>query len=87
MKNNMPRLLVLVALGAVVALSSGCATRKAKFGRETTVLGGLVETSTASYEHISPISIDVNTNDFAGSGNPTGNSTKILWGLITLHDY
>jgi hypothetical protein len=82
------KLLFASAAWTALLFASGCATRTtASGGRETTVLGGAVTVSTNSFQPPTPATLDVDTSKLISKGNPTGNKTTILWGLITLHDY
>ncbi len=82
------KLPLVAAVCAALLTASGCATRTtASGGRETTVLGGAVTVSTNSFQPPTPATLDVDTSKVISTGNPSGNKTTILWGLITLHDY
>ncbi len=85
------KLKALLPLGlcfAVVALTAGCATQKTRTGRNTNIGAGLVTVNTGSYEPVSPATLNFNTNEaFGDMSQPSGTEVKILWGLITLHDY
>lgn len=84
----MKQKLLLTTAVASLLFGSGCATRTtASGGRETTLLGGALTVSTASFQPPTPATLDVDTSKLASKGNPTGNKTTLLWGLITLHDY
>lgn len=79
---------VRVALcGTVLFVLAGCATHKTRAGRETTLLGGLAEVKTGSYEPVASTSADVDATKLVGRGNPSGDKISLLWGLITIHDY
>ena len=76
-----------IALAALVCVN-GCATRAtASGGRETSLLGGVVTVSTRSFQPPPPTTLDVDTSKVLSTGNPSGRTTTLLWGLITLHDY
>jgi hypothetical protein len=78
----------LAAALALLAFASGCATRNTSSGgRETTVLGGAVTVSTASFQPTTPTTIDADTSKIVGRNGPSGNKVSLLWGLLTLHDY
>jgi hypothetical protein len=83
------RIALVAAAAALISLVfSGCATRRTSSGgRETSVLGGAVTVSTASFQPTTPATVDVDTSKIVSTGNPSGNKVSLLWGLITLHDY
>lgn len=82
------KLSLAAVVSSVLFLASGCATHTtASGGRETTVLGGAVTVSTNSFQPPTPATLEVDTTKIVGNGNPSGNKTTLLWGLITLHDY
>ena len=77
----------LFAAVTVALILSGCATRTtASGGRETNVLGGVVNVATDSFQPPTPATLNVDTSELAGK-NPSGKRVSLLWGLITLHDY
>ncbi|HVS51754.1 MAG TPA: hypothetical protein VHD62_05310 [Opitutaceae bacterium] len=79
----------IAAAAALASLAfSGCATHvTSSGGRETSVLGGAVTVSTASFQPPTPATVDVDTSKIVSNGNPSGGKVSLLWGLITLHDY
>jgi len=80
--------LQLAALLSVLALVSGCATRKTSSGgKETSVLGGAVTVATDSFQPTNPATIDADTSKIVGKNGPSGKKTTLFWGLLTLHDY
>jgi hypothetical protein len=84
MKSN----LQLAALLALVALTSGCATRtNTSGGKETNILGGAVTVSRDSFQPVNPATLDADTSKIVGKSGPSGKKVTLLWGLVTLHDY
>lgn len=80
--------LQLAALLALIAFTSGCATRTTSSGgKETTVLGGAVTVSKDSFQPTTPATIDADTSKLVGKNGPSGKKVSLFWGLITLHDY
>lgn len=80
--------LQLAAALALLALASGCATRNTSSGgRETTVLGGAVTVSSASFQPTNPATVDADTSKIVGTNGPSGKKVSLFWGLLTLHDY
>ncbi len=78
----------LAALLALIAFTSGCATRTTSSGgKETTVLGGAVTVSKDSFQPVTPATINADTSKIIGKSGPSGKKVSVLWGLITLHDY
>lgn len=78
----------LAAVLALVACTSGCATRNTSSGgRETTLLGGAVTVASDSFQPTTPTTVDTDTSKLIGKNGPSGSKVTILWGLITLHDY
>ncbi len=78
----------LTAVLALVACTSGCATRNTSSGgRETTLLGGAVTVASDSFQPTTPTTVDTDTSKLIGKNGPSGSKVTILWGLITLHDY
>ena len=73
----------LFALAAALVVLSGCATQKTKTGRNVSVLGGLIDVKSGSYQSASPTTIDVDGN-MVGRNNPGGTKTSLLWGLFTV---
>jgi hypothetical protein len=81
-------LLLPAAIIATLLSASGCATHTTSSGgRETTLLGGAMTVSTASFQPTTPATLDVDTSKLASTGDPTGKKVTLFWGLITLHDY
>ena len=81
------KLLLSAALAALL-FASGCATRTtASGGRETNILGGALTVSTNSFEPTNSATLDVDTSKLVSTGDPSGKTTTLFWGLITLHDY
>jgi hypothetical protein len=84
----MKTILQLLALVAVFALASGCATRtNTSGGKETTVLGGAVTVSRDSFQPVNPATIDTDTSKISGKNGPSGKKVSLFWGLLTFHDY
>ncbi len=80
------RLLLCATLGTV--LISGCAThRTSSGGRETNVLGGAVTVATNSFQPPTPATINTDTSEIVGRGNPSGRKVSLFWGLLTFNDY
>ena len=80
--------ILLAAACALLALSTGCATRTTgSGGRETTLLAGAVTVSTNSFQPTNPATLDADTSKIIGKNGPSGKKVSILWGLVTLHDY
>ena len=78
----------LVAALALLALTTGCATRTTgSGGKETTLLAGAVTVSTNSFQPTNPATLDADTSKIIGKNGPSGKKVSLLWGLITLHDY
>lgn len=73
----------LYAVATAMAVLSGCATQKTTTGRNVSVLGGLVDVKTGSYQSASATSLDLN-GSMAGRNNPGGTKTSLLWGLFTV---
>ena len=82
------KFLLPVAVFVSLLVTSGCATRATgSGGRETTLLGGAVSVSTASFQPTTPATLDADTSKIISTGDPTGKKVTLFWGLITLHDY
>lgn len=82
------KLLLVTATLALVALSSGCATRRTSTGgKETNVLGGAVTVTTESFQPTNPATVDADTSKIVGKNGPSGKKVSLFWGLLTLHDY
>jgi uncharacterized protein YceK len=79
MKRLVLALLMLVFL-------AGCATRQTKTGHHTSLLGGLAEVNTGSYQAAGPATIGVDASQLTGRDNPTGTRVRLLWGLLTFTD-
>jgi hypothetical protein len=80
--------LQLAALFALVAFTSGCATRtNTSGGKETNILGGAVTVSRDSFQPVNPATLDADTSKIVGKSGPSGKKVTLLWGLVTLHDY
>ena len=78
----------LVSFVAVLAFSTGCATRtNTSGGKETTVLGGAVTVSRDSFQPTPPTTIDTDTSKIAGKSGPSGKKVSLFWGLLTFRDY
>lgn len=75
---------VLVAASFVV---TGCSTTKTYAGRNTSVLGGLAEVESKSYQPPPPTTIVVTSADDRPGSKLTGKRVSLLWGLFTFADY
>ena len=85
MKTNFVRLAAALTLAA---LATGCATRNTSSGgKETTVLGGAVTVSTASFQPTTPTTLNADTSKIVGKNGPSGKKVSMFWGLLTFHDY
>ena len=83
-----PPLAPAVLLALALLSTAGCATRTtASGGKETTLLGGAVTVATQSFQPAPATTVAVDTTKIVGQGNPSGEKTTLLWGLITLQDY
>jgi hypothetical protein len=81
-------ILQLASLVAVLAFSSGCATRtNTSGGKETTVLGGAVTVSRDSFQPVTPTTVDTDISKIAGKSGPSGKKVSLFWGLLTFRDY
>jgi len=81
--------LLPLALVALVASLSGCATQKTRTGSHTNVLFGLVTVERGAYQSF-PITtpVEVNSNELVGNaGKVSGTQTKLAWGAVTINDY
>ena len=77
----------IVAL-ALLAFSSGCASRTTSSGaKETTVLGGAVTVAKDSFQPAGAATIDTDTSKLTGKNGPSGKKVSLLWGLLTFRDY
>jgi hypothetical protein len=84
----MKTLLSFIAIFALFAFTTGCATRtNTSGGKETTVLGGAVTVSRDSFQPITPATINTDTSKIAGKSGPSGKKVSLFWGLLTFHDY
>jgi hypothetical protein len=84
MKTKLP----LVALLAVAAFASGCATRtNTSGGKETNVLGGAVTVSRDSFQPTTPATVDTDISKIVGKNGPSGKRVSLFWGLLTFQDY
>ena len=84
----MKSFLQLLALVALFAFTSGCATRtNTSGGKETTVLGGAVTVSRDSFQPTNPATLDADTSKITGKNGPSGKKVSLFWGLLTFHDY
>jgi hypothetical protein len=84
MKTKLP----LAATLTLVLFASGCATRNTSSGgRETSVLGGAVSVTSASFQPTNPATVDADTSKIVGKNGPSGKKVSLFWGLLTFHDY
>lgn len=84
----MKSFLPLIALSALLALGTGCATRTTSSGgKETNVLGGAVTVERDSFQPPTPTTLDVDTSKIVGRNGPSGKKVSLFWGLVTLRDY
>ncbi len=80
--------LLPLALLTAVAVLSGCAHQKTRYGSRTNVLGGLVEVEKGAYQPALRSSIDADVNELVGdAGKVSGTQVRVLWGLISTTDY
>lgn len=82
------RLSFAALLVALLAFTSGCATRtNASGGKETTILGGAMTVANDSFQPTTPATVDADTSKIIGKNGPSGKKVSLFWGLLTLHDY
>lgn len=85
MKSKLP---VVFAALALLAVSSGCASRTTSSGaKETTVLGGAVTVAKDSFQPAGAATIDTDTSKLTGKDGPSGKKVTLFWGLLTFRDY
>ncbi len=79
--------LTLAICAVAASLFSGCSTQKTRTGRNNSLLGGLVSYNTGSYAPVGVNTADLDTTQWLGRVNPSGDNLSFGWGAITLHDY
>jgi hypothetical protein len=86
----MKRTFAIVACAAFAFASlvvTGCSTTKTYAGRNTSILSGLAEVESKSYQPPEPTTIVVSSaNDRPGS-KLSGKRVSLFWGLFTFADY
>jgi len=81
------RFATLLFLFALVGFASGCASKPSEYGqRRVSVLGGLVETESASYKPPGPLTIPVTASELDPGAELTGNRASLFWGFFTFTD-
>lgn len=86
----MKRFRYIVACAALAAASlalTGCSTTKTYAGRNTSILSGLAEVDTDSYQPPKPTTIVVSSADDRPGSKLSGKRVSLLWGLFTFADY
>ena len=84
---NSKTLLALGLCALSASIFAGCATQKTASGRNSSILGGLVEVNKGSYLPANANTIYLDGTKFDGRVNPSGDQVKLLWGAITYNDY
>jgi hypothetical protein len=74
-------------LALIVLTFSGCGLRPDAEGKKQANLLGIVKYEQASYQHTSPTSITLASDEMLPRGGFGGDKVTLLWGLITLKDY
>lgn len=84
MKSRFAAVLVFLAL---FGFAAGCASKPTEFGkRRVSVLGGLVETETQSYQEPGPLTPAVKSSEVDPGAELTGDRVSLFWGLFTYID-
>jgi hypothetical protein len=74
-------------LALIVLTFSGCGMRPDAEGKKQANLLGIVKYEQASFQHTSPTSITLASEEMLPRGEYSGDKVTFLWGLITLKDY
>ena len=74
--------LILAAL-----LFSGCSLSPDANGKKQANLLGIIKYEEASYQHTSPTTVALATDEVLAQKDYSGDKLTLLWGLITLKDY
>ncbi|HUG10581.1 MAG TPA: hypothetical protein VMM36_06185 [Opitutaceae bacterium] len=86
----MKRIIPSAACAALAIASlflSGCSTTKTYAGRNTSVLSGLAEVESKSYQPPEPTTIVVSSADDRPGSKLGGKRVSLFWGLFTFADY
>jgi len=86
MKRIIPPAACAVLVFASLVLS-GCSTTKTYAGRNTSILSGLAEVESKSYQPPEPTTIVVSSADDRPGSKLTGKRVSLFWGLFTFADY
>ncbi len=74
--------LILMAL-----LFSGCSLSPDANGKKQANLLGIINYEEASYQHTSPTTVALATDEVLAQKDYSGDKLTLLWGLITIKDY
>jgi hypothetical protein len=86
----MKRTFATVACGALafaLLAFTGCSTTKTYAGRNTSILAGLAEVESKSYQPPEPTTIVVSSADDRPGSKLSGKRVSLFWGLFTFADY
>jgi len=82
-----PSPVLLAALAAASLAFTGCSTTKTYAGRNTSILSGLAEVESRSYQPPPSTTVVVSSADDRPGSKLTGKRVSLLWGLFTFADY
>lgn len=89
----MKKLLFVPAMIAVAVFFSGCESATGEYAgiyeknqKETNFLG-IYKHTKGGYKHVGPTTIDVSTEELYSDNTISGDTTELLFGLITIKDY
>lgn len=87
MKTSLRPLLIAAFAAAALLVLSGCSTTETYAGRNTSILSGLAEVESKSYQPPEPTTIVVSSAADRPGSKLTGKRVSLFWGLFTFADY
>jgi len=75
------------ALAIASLVLSGCSTTETYAGRNTSILSGLAEVESKSYQPPEPTTVVVTSADDRPGSKLSGKRVSLFWGLFTFADY
>jgi hypothetical protein len=75
----------ILALTALIF--SGCSLNSTATGKKEVNLLGIIAAEQGSYEAVSPLTLNLASDELLTQKSYSGDKLTLLWGLVTLTDY